>query len=182
MGFRFRKSKNFGPLRITLGKHGLGASVGVKGFRVTKSATGRTRTTASIPGTGISYVSESSNGRGGGKVKKNSRKKVILIALGVIFALAVIGALSSKGGEAKPTPAPTPAVSKALPAAAAPSELPQATPAAERAFVLNTSSHVYHQPNCSSAKNIKDANRQEFTGTREEVEAMGYEACSRCGG
>lgn len=57
---RFRKSKKVGPFRFTLSKSGLGMSVGVKGFRVTKSANGRVRTTASIPGTGISYVKDSS--------------------------------------------------------------------------------------------------------------------------
>lgn len=60
MGTRFRKSKSFGPFRITASKSGLSASVGVKGFRVTKMANGRTRVTASIPGTGLSYVKESS--------------------------------------------------------------------------------------------------------------------------
>lgn len=60
MGFRFRKSINFGPLRINLSKSGVGASVGTKGFRVTKKTGGGTRTTASIPGTGISYVTETS--------------------------------------------------------------------------------------------------------------------------
>ncbi|MGI5963646.1 MAG: DUF4236 domain-containing protein [Lawsonibacter sp.] len=60
MGFRFRKSANFGPLRVNLSKSGVGYSVGGKGFRVTKKANGGTRTTASIPGTGISYVKETS--------------------------------------------------------------------------------------------------------------------------
>lgn len=64
MGFRFRKSLNFGPFRINFSKSGIGYSFGGKGFRVAKTATGKTRTTASIPGTGISYVKEtSSNGR-----------------------------------------------------------------------------------------------------------------------
>lgn len=58
MGFRFRKSKNFGPFRLNFSKSGIGYSVGVKGFRVTKKAGGGTRTTASIPGTGISYVQD----------------------------------------------------------------------------------------------------------------------------
>lgn len=57
MGFRFRKSKNFGPLRINISSSGIGWSVGTKGFRYTHSATGKTYTTASIPGTGISYRS-----------------------------------------------------------------------------------------------------------------------------
>ncbi|WP_346891993.1 DUF4236 domain-containing protein [Clostridium sp. UBA3887] len=56
MGFRFRKSKNFGPFRINISKSGIGWSVGGKGFRYTKRADGKTQTTTSIPGTGLSYV------------------------------------------------------------------------------------------------------------------------------
>lgn len=58
MGFRFRKSINAGPFRVNLSKSGVGWSVGTKGFRYTKKANGGTRTTASIPGTGVSYVKE----------------------------------------------------------------------------------------------------------------------------
>lgn len=61
MGFRFRKSIKAGPLRINLSKSGVGYSVGSKGFRYTKKAGGGTRTTVSIPGTGISHVSETSS-------------------------------------------------------------------------------------------------------------------------
>lgn len=60
MGFRFRKNINFGPFRLNLSKSGIGYSIGGKGFRVTKKAGGGHRTTASIPGTGISYVKDSS--------------------------------------------------------------------------------------------------------------------------
>ena len=63
MGFRYRKSINLGGgFRINLSKSGVGYSWGVKGFRVTKTASGRTRKTYSIPGTGISWVDESGNG------------------------------------------------------------------------------------------------------------------------
>lgn len=62
MGFRFRKSFGNGPFRITVSKSGVGYSAGTKGFRVTKKAGGGTRTTASIPGTGISYVKDSGSG------------------------------------------------------------------------------------------------------------------------
>lgn len=59
MGFRYRKSINLGGgFRINLSKTGIGYSWGVKGYRVTKTARGTTRRTASIPGTGISYVHE----------------------------------------------------------------------------------------------------------------------------
>ena len=55
MGFRFRKSVKLGPFRVTFSKSGVSYSAGVKGLRVTKTASGAVRTTASIPGTGISY-------------------------------------------------------------------------------------------------------------------------------
>ena len=59
MGFRFRKSVNIGGARVNFSKSGIGASVGGKGFRYTKKADGSTRTTASVPGTGISYQKDS---------------------------------------------------------------------------------------------------------------------------
>ena len=60
MGLRFHKSKSFGPFRINFSKSGIGWSVGSKWFRYTKKAGGGTRTTASIPGSGISYVEDHS--------------------------------------------------------------------------------------------------------------------------
>lgn len=56
MGFRFRKSINLGGLRLNLSKSGLGYSVGTTGYRITKSATGKTYRTMSIPNTGLSHV------------------------------------------------------------------------------------------------------------------------------
>lgn len=57
MGWRFRKSINLGGgFRINLSKSGIGYSWGVKGYRITKMASGQTRKNYSIPGTGISYV------------------------------------------------------------------------------------------------------------------------------
>ena len=68
MGFRFRKSINLGKgFKINLSKSGIGFSFGVKGARVTKTASGSTRATVSLPGTGISYSKELG--------KKKSRKK-----------------------------------------------------------------------------------------------------------
>ena len=56
MGLRFRKSFNIGPLRINISKSGIGFSLGVKGFRVSRSAKGKNTATVSLPGTGLSYV------------------------------------------------------------------------------------------------------------------------------
>ena len=55
MGFSFKKSFNLGPFRLNLSKSGIGYSIGTKGLRFTKKANGGYRTTASIPGTGISW-------------------------------------------------------------------------------------------------------------------------------
>lgn len=57
MGFRYRKSIKLGPFRLNLSKRGAGVSVGVKGARVGIGPRG-VRTTLSVPGTGMSYVSE----------------------------------------------------------------------------------------------------------------------------
>jgi len=53
MGWGFRKSINFGPLRINASKSGLGYSIGGRGFRVGRDARGRQYRSLSIPGTGI---------------------------------------------------------------------------------------------------------------------------------
>ena len=47
-------------------------------------------------------------------------------------------------------------------------------------YVLNTSSMKFHKPECSYAKSIKEANRQEFKGTREELIEDGYSPCGTC--
>ena len=61
MGLRFRKSINIGPLRINISKSGIGFSLGVKGFRVSRSAKGKHTATVSLPGTGLSYVQDLDN-------------------------------------------------------------------------------------------------------------------------
>src|SRR5699024_2285395 len=74
MGVRFRKSINLGKgFRINMSKSGPGFSWGGKGFRVTKKANGGFRTTAYIPGTGLSYQKDFSNPLKGGKNKKSKK-------------------------------------------------------------------------------------------------------------
>lgn len=102
MGFRFRKSVNVGGVRVNFSKSGVGYSVGTKGARITKTANGRTRTTAGIPGTGLSYVSETSSkskrGSGSAPVEKKSSMAsgvmcrvfaVPMVLLGLLLGLAV---------------------------------------------------------------------------------------------
>lgn len=64
MGFTARKSIKLAPgVRMTFSKSGVSYSVGTKGYRVTKTASGRVQRTTSIPGTGISHTKASSGGR-----------------------------------------------------------------------------------------------------------------------
>ncbi len=56
MGLQFRKKIKLGPVNINLSKSGVGLSFGFKGFRIGTSPNGVTRTTLSIPGTGIRHV------------------------------------------------------------------------------------------------------------------------------
>lgn len=60
-----------GGFRINFSKSGIGYSWGIKGFRVTKTAKETTRTTTSIPGTGISYVTESKSNKRPDGTKQN---------------------------------------------------------------------------------------------------------------
>ena len=83
MGLRFKKSINLGAgFRINLSKSGIGLSWGFKGYRITKSATGRMRKTLSVPGTGISHITETTKNhtrRKQKQIKENTPKPSSLI-------------------------------------------------------------------------------------------------------
>ena len=56
MGFRFRKSIRLFPgVRLNLSKSGASTSIGPRGLTMNVKPGRKTRVTASIPGTGISY-------------------------------------------------------------------------------------------------------------------------------
>ncbi len=55
MGLHFRRSLQIGPFRLNFSRGGVGYSVGGRGFRVGRSARGRTYTNVSLPGTGLGY-------------------------------------------------------------------------------------------------------------------------------
>lgn len=48
-------------------------------------------------------------------------------------------------------------------------------------YVLNTNSKKFHLPYCESVGDMAEKNKQFFSGTRDEVIAMGYVPCKRCG-
>ena len=47
-------------------------------------------------------------------------------------------------------------------------------------YILNTSSHKFHYPDCGSANKISAENRGEYTGSREDLIAQGYSPCGNC--
>lgn len=74
-----------------------------------------------------------------------------------------------------PTEAPT------TPPAPVQEETPAEQPVENtRTYVINTSSRKFHYPSCSRAKEISDANRSEYTGTRDDLIAQGYDPCGTC--
>lgn len=105
MGLRVRKTVKLGPFRWTISKSGISGSVGVKGYRVTKLANGKTMRTTSIPGTGISHVSVE-------KPKPKKKKKFLgLFTLALIVCMIFAGC--SSGEKEKEPPADPPAATEA---------------------------------------------------------------------
>lgn len=47
-------------------------------------------------------------------------------------------------------------------------------------YILNTNSKKFHTPDCSNAATIKDANRQTYQGSREDLINQGYSPCGQC--
>lgn len=51
---------------------------------------------------------------------------------------------------------------------------------ARAAYIINVNSQVFHEPECSSVKRMKEKNKLEYTGTREELLDQGYAPCKNC--
>lgn len=47
-------------------------------------------------------------------------------------------------------------------------------------YILNTNTHKFHYPYCSSVLDMAEKNKEYFTGSRDEVIARGYKPCGRC--
>lgn len=206
MGVRFRKSKKIGPFRISASKSGISTSFGVKGARVTRTAGGKTRVTASVPGTGISW-SEQVGGskKTAAKSQRNAKKGGSKVKKGWIIAGAIvlIGAVGSTKDETKTTVEVTPAAveetepvrAMALPVETEepeetpeptpepePEETPEPTPTPriEHTYIQNINTGVVHEPGCRYEKQMKPENKAEITCTRDELYAAGYNLCDTC--
>lgn len=47
-------------------------------------------------------------------------------------------------------------------------------------YILNTNTLKFHYPDCSSVQEMSERNKLPYSGTRDEVIAMGYVPCKRC--
>ena len=84
---------------------------------------------------------------------------------------------STEASVAVETPAPqseTDAMVQTSPESSAPQESQEIT------YVLNTNTMKFHYPTCSSVDDMKEKNKQIYTGSREDVINMGYVPCKRC--
>ena len=59
---------------------------------------------------------------------------------------------------------------------AAPSET---SPSITAEYIGNSNSHIFHKPDCSSAKNMNKSNRVTFS-SRDKAVSQGYTPCKRC--
>lgn len=62
-------------------------------------------------------------------------------------------------------------------------ESPETTVTAEpvsTTYILNTNTKKFHYPSCSAVKQMKDSNKEEFSGSRDEVIDQGYVPCKKC--
>ena len=51
---------------------------------------------------------------------------------------------------------------------------------AEVSYILNMNTDKFHYPECDSVDDMKEENKAEFSGTRDEAIALGYEPCGKC--
>lgn len=47
-------------------------------------------------------------------------------------------------------------------------------------YILNINTKKFHRADCSAVKQMKEQNKQEFKGTRDELISQGYEPCKKC--
>ena len=207
MPLRFRRSIKIAPgVRLNIGKKSVGVSAGGKYGGVSWNSRTGSRARVSAPGTGLSYVTTT----GGTKQMESKPKKPIYKKWWFwILLLCLLGSCGGAGNNAassasKSVPSPSPAVSAAAvivsPSAkpttaptstsaptATPTPTPTPTPTATptptpklEEYILNTNTYKFHETYCSKAKSIKESNRAEYSGTREELIQRGYEPCSVC--
>lgn len=85
--------------------------------------------------------------------------------------------------EAAPTPKPEPETAPAPTGEVEPSSgtTEEAVPQQpKQTYIINTNTGVYHHPGCRAIRQMNEENKQEYEGTSQEVQDMGYRSCGIC--
>lgn len=80
----------------------------------------------------------------------------------------------------EPTPTPTPKPTSTPTPEPTPEPVVEEQKPIEQYYIINTNTGKFHYPTCRSIKRMKDKNKLEFTGTRDDVLARGYSPCMIC--
>lgn len=78
------------------------------------------------------------------------------------------------------TAAPEDTPERGLPTSSDPTEPETAAGETQISYVANKNTKKFHYPTCSSVADMKESNKLNFTGTRDELIAQGYQPCRRC--
>lgn len=57
---------------------------------------------------------------------------------------------------------------------------PQSQNNVEHTYILNTNTKKFHLPSCSSVNQMKESNKQTYTGSRDDLISQGYDPCKKC--
>lgn len=107
----------------------------------------------------------------------------------VVAAATAAPAKTAKSSVLELAPAETSAAPELSRSAPTPSPTPKPTPSptpepvtrtVEQTYILNTNTKKFHLPGCSSVGKMKESNKREYTGTRDDVLGMGYSPCGNC--
>lgn len=141
---------------------------------------------------------------------RNMRRFAALSVLCVMLSACGTTTVKLEPKPTEPLPETTAVTEAVIPAQAAETELPAETteatvaptemtgettlPAASeeateettapevpaQSYVLNTNTKKFHYLWCTSVSQIKEKNRSEVTGTRDEIISRGYTPCGKC--
>lgn len=93
---------------------------------------------------------------------------------------ANLNQLLTPGFIPTPTPEPTPTPTPKPTSTPTPEPVVEEQKPIEQYYIINTNTGKFHYPTCRSIKRMKDKNKLEFTGTRDDVLARGYSPCMIC--
>jgi len=182
MGTRYRKSIGIGKIfRINLSRSGVGYSVGTKGARVSRTANGRTRTTISAPGTGLSHVTETSSRRPASK-KSGCLPPAAAVLFGAVLGLflllflvlAVNRASAKKATEAKAAAqVHVQAADPSVTADPISTEAPAPTEKVSPTVYVSSTGKIHNKPDCSGMTSYTEM-------TLNDALNAGYDKCQRC--